>query len=573
MSDLEKLQSVLKTALDAIVVMDADGAVVDWSPRAEALFGWGRDEVLQRPLGQLILDRPTTDADQAQPSLFSADGRPALLDARRELVANRRDGGKVAIEFSMSRWEEPGGRLLVLGLIRDNSRREEARSGLIASEARFRAAVEAVQGVLWTNNASGRMAGEQPAWAALTGQSRKEYEGLGWAKAVHPDDVDLSVRGWMAAVAEKRTFECEQRVRRYDGAWRDCRVRAVPLIGEDGDIREWVGVHIDITEQKAAAEKLRESEALFRTLADAAPAPIWMTEPSGEVEFVNAAFAELANADRADLMGHAWIALIHPDDVAEILVRREAARKGPDPYSFEARFRRHPEGWRWMLVNAKPRIDASGTFMGYVGMAMDLTDIKTAQVQQQLLINELNHRVKNTLSSIQSIARQTLRGDEVSPRARDQFVDRLMAMSAAHNVLTNERWSGAVIDDILREALRPFTDDRDPDRIAIKGPSLRVEPGAALALALAAHELGTNAAKYGALSTPGGRVSIEWTARDDKHALVRWRERGGPEVHTPGHRGFGTRLLERGLAGDLGGKPELIFAPEGVEAILPVRVA
>lgn len=449
----------------------------------------------------------------------------------------------------------------------------EAVTRVVASEARFRAAIEAVQGVLWTNNARGQMEGEQPAWAALTGQTLDEYQGFGWTKAVHPDDVQPTLGAWLEAVAEKRTFEFEHRVRRHDGVWRDCRIRAVPLFEDTGEIREWVGVHTDITEQKAAADKLRESEALFRTLADAAPAPIWMTEPSGEVEFVNAAFAELANVERGDLMGHAWIGLIHPDDVAQILVRREAARKGPDPYSFEARFRRHPEGWRWMLVNAKPRIDASGVFLGYVGMAMDLTEIKTAQAHQQLLINELNHRVKNTLTSIQSIARQTLRSEDVSPRARDQFIERLMAMSAAHNVLTSESWSGAVIDDILREALRPFADDRDPDRITIKGPSLRVEPGAALALALAAHELGTNAAKYGALSSPGGRVSVEWALEDDKHAVVRWRERGGPEVSVPTHRGFGARLLERGVAGDLGGKPELVFLPGGVEARLPVRVA
>lgn len=568
MSDLERLQPILTTALDAIVVMDTEGAVIDWNPRAEALFGWRRDEVLGRALGALIL--PLGDDGGG---LFSATGRPVVFDARRELVAVRRGGGPVAIELSMARWAESDGEDLVLGFVRDISRREEALTRLVASEARFRAAVNAVQGVLWTNNAKGQMEGEQPAWEALTGQTLDEYQGFGWSQAVHPDDVQPTLKAWLAAVAEKRTFEFEHRVRRRDGMWRDCRIRAVPLFGGAGEIREWVGVHTDITEQKAAADKLRESESLFRTLADAAPAPIWMTEPSGEVEFVNAAFAELANVQRSALMGHAWIALIHPDDIAEILVRREAARAGPHAYSFEARFRRHPEGWRWMLVNAKPRIDASGAFMGYVGMAMDLTEIKTAQAQQQLLINELNHRVKNTLSSIQSIARQTLRSDEVAPRAREQFVERLMAMSAAHNVLTSESWSGAVIDDILREALKPFSDDRDPDRIAIQGPSLRVEPGAALALALAAHELGTNAAKYGALSTPGGRVSVEWAMQDDKHALVRWSERGGPQVVAPTHRGFGARLLERGLAGDLGGKPELIFLPLGVEARLPVRVA
>ena len=473
----------------------------------------------------------------------------------------------------------------------------DAVARVVASEARFRAAIEAVQGVLWTNNARGQMEGEQPGWASLTGQTLEEYQGFGWTRAVHPDDVQPTLKAWLAAVAEKRVFEFEHRVLRRDGVWRDCRIRAVPLFEDSGEIREWVGVHTDITEQKAAADKLRESEALFRTLADAAPAPIWMTEPSGEVEFVNAAFAELANVERGALMGHAWIALIHPTPgTTNSLAPGKRCLTNYTPVVAQAadgrRLALGASGGRRILPAVaqtlsfvmdygmdldtaihQPRIDASGAFLGYVGMAMDLTEIKTAQVHQQLLINELNHRVKNTLSSIQSIARQTLRSDEVAPHARDQFVERLMAMSAAHNVLTNESWSGAVIDDILREALRPFSDDRDPDRIAIKGPSLRVEPGAALALALAAHELGTNAAKYGALSSPGGRVSVEWALEGDNHVLVRWRERGGPEVSAPTHRGFGARLLERGLAGDLGGKPELIFPPTGVEATLPVRVA
>ena len=568
-SDLERLQPILATALDAVVVMDIEGVVVDWTARAETLLGWRSEAVVGRRLSALIL--PAEAVDDAA-ALFSSSGQPSVFDARRELSARREDGGSIAIELSMVRWSEPDQAPLVLGFIRDISRRAGAQKRLMASEARFRAAVEAMQGVLWTNNAGGEMEGEQPAWAALTGQSLDAYQGFGWTQAVHPDDVEPTLRAWMAAVANKATFEFEHRVRRHDGAWRDCAIRATPLIGDDGEIREWVGVHTDITEQKAAAEKLRESEALFRALADAAPAPVWMTEPSGGMEFANAAFAELANVDRDALLGHGWLSLLHPDDIAGLLEQRQAARAGPDAYSFEARFRRHPDGWRWMLAHAKPRIDASGAFLGYVGMAMDLTEIKNAQAQQQLLINELNHRVKNTLSSIQSIARQTLRADEVSPRARDQFIERLMAMSAAHNVLTNERWSGAVIDDILREALRPFSDDRDPDRIRIVGPSLRVEPGAALALALAAHELGTNAAKYGALSTSCGRVAVEWSLKDDHHAVVHWRESGGPQVQPLTRRGFGARLLERGLASELGGKPELLFKPEGVEAHLPVLV-
>ena len=124
---------------------------------------------------------------------------------------------------------------------------------------RFLGAMRAVRGVLWTNDASGRMVGEQPGWAAITGQSRAEYEGYGWADAVHPDDAQASVEAWNAAVAERRTFVFEHRVRSRDGSWRTYAIRAVPILDEEGAIVEWVGVHTDITEQREAEAELRES--------------------------------------------------------------------------------------------------------------------------------------------------------------------------------------------------------------------------------------------------------------------------------------------------------------------------
>lgn len=571
MSDLARLQPILSTALDAVVVMDARGALVDWNARAEAIFGWRREEILGQPLGEIIVPPRLRAAHRDGLARFLDTGEPRAMDRLLEMTALRKSGEEFPVELSVTPWGESDERLF-LGFIRDISERRDALSRLAASEARFRAAIAAVQGVLWTNNAQGEMIGEQPGWGELTGQSPEEYQGFGWLEAVHPDDARPTLEAWLAAVAERRPFEFEHRVRRHDGVWRDCRVRAIPWFEHEGAIREWVGVHTDITEEKAAEAKLRESEALFRTLADAAPAPVWMTAPEGGVEFVNAAFSEFSGVGKGELLGQAWIGLIHPDDVAQVLARRHAARIGPEAYSFEARFRRQPEGWRWMLVHAKPRIDVNGVFLGYVGMAMDLTEIKMAEVHQQLLINELNHRVKNTLASIQSIARQTLRPDQVDPQAREQFVDRLLAMSAAHNILTNENWAGAVVDDIVREALRPFVDERGPERVSILGGPLRVLPGTALALALAVHELGTNAVKYGALSCPEGRVRIDWTVEGGKHAVLRWREEHGPVVHEPTRRGFGARLLERGLTADLGGKPELIFAPEGVVARLPLLI-
>ncbi|MCJ2044216.1 ATP-binding protein [Methylobacterium sp. J-078] len=149
--------------------------------------------------------------------------------------------------------------ILFLAMLASSFDQQRVQAELRASEARFRAAVQAVRGVLWTNDAEGRMIGDQPGWSAITGQTRAEYQGYGWADAVHPDDKQASIDAWNETVRERRTFVHEHRVRSADGGWRHYAIRAVPVTDARGAIREWVGVHTDITEQRLAEAELRES--------------------------------------------------------------------------------------------------------------------------------------------------------------------------------------------------------------------------------------------------------------------------------------------------------------------------
>ncbi|CAO4179170.1 sensor histidine kinase [Methylorubrum populi] len=149
--------------------------------------------------------------------------------------------------------------ILFLAMLASAFDQQRIQGELQASEERFRAAVQAVRGVLWTNDPQGRMSGEQPGWAALTGQTQAEYQGFGWSEAVHPDDRQASVTAWNATVAARSTFIHEHRVRARDGLWRHFSIRAVPVLDAQGAIREWVGVHTDITEQREAEAELRES--------------------------------------------------------------------------------------------------------------------------------------------------------------------------------------------------------------------------------------------------------------------------------------------------------------------------
>ncbi len=164
----------------------------------------------------------------------------------------------------------------LVGTAQDVTDLKRDADALAASEQRFRAAIEAVSSLLWTNNAQGRMEGEQPGWAAFTGQPYEEYQGYGWSTAVHPDDAQPTIDAWNQAVREKRTFDFEHRVRRRDGEWRSFSIRAVPVVTADGTISEWVGVHTDITEGQQAEHRLRESEGRLRLFVEHAPAALAM---------------------------------------------------------------------------------------------------------------------------------------------------------------------------------------------------------------------------------------------------------------------------------------------------------
>jgi len=189
------------------------------------------------------------------------------------------------------------------------------------------------------------------------------------------------------------------------------------------------------------------------------------------------------------------------------------------------------------------------------------------QQHQRLLINELNHRVKNTLATVQSIAAQTLRGTAAPIGTRDALAARIVALSKAHDVLTSEQWSGADLGEIAGQALQPFRLGLGEERIAMSGPPMRVPPKTAIALALALHELATNAVKYGALSNTYGHVSFTWdrgAGRGAQTLTAVWREMDGPHVTPPTRSGFGTRLIERGLASDLNGEVVIDYPGEGV---------
>lgn len=199
----------------------------------------------------------------------------------------------------------------------------------------------------------------------------------------------------------------------------------------------------------------------------------------------------------------------------------------------------------------------------FTGVMRDVTDRRRAEELQRLMINELNHRVKNTLVVVQSLARHSLREGDQNGLA--QFNDRVYALASAHDLLTRRNWEGADLGELLAEALKPYA-----SQVRLDGPPLPLAPNAALALAMIFHELATNASKYGALSIETGQVAISWSLGGHTLLTVEWRERGGPLVKPPERGGFGSRLIAASLKGDLAGSATFDYAPEGLTCVMSI---
>jgi PAS domain S-box-containing protein len=209
----------------------------------------------------------------------------------------------------------------------------------------------------------------------------------------------------------------------------------------------------------------------------------------------------------------------------------------------------------------------------FTGVMRDVTDRKRAEELQQLMINELNHRVKNTLATVQSVAGQTLRNAGDLEDARDSLTRRLLALSRGHDILTRESWDGAELADIVASVVAAHG---EAERFDIDGPAVRLAPKAALALSMALHELMTNAAKYGSLSAPEGQVRLTWRrsrVEAGERLQLRWEEIDGPPVVKPTRQGFGTRLITGGLARELGGSVVLDHRPAGVVCEIDAELA
>lgn len=364
-------------------------------------------------------------------------------------------------------------------------------------------------------------------------------------------------------------------VERPDGSRATILANLEPLHDENGALIGGVNCFQDISEHKRTQKRLRNGARVLNDFLQALPAAVYTTDLEGRITFFNHAAADLWGKKPvigSDQWSGAW-RLFWPDGremrhdespMATALSEQRALRAA------EALVERI-DGTRVPIISfPTPLHDAKGRMIGAVNMVFDITERKRADVQQKALIDELNHRVKNTLSTVQSLAAHTLRNTDSELHAA--FEGRLLALSRIHDQLSRERWEFADLHAVLVDGVAPYAEEGQ--RLRVSGASVRLKPKTALTLALVFHELATNAYRYGALSVPDGIIDVRWQLeeQDGRCALAfSWTESGGPEVPgEPGKKGFGIRLVERSLARELGGDAQMQFAPTGLRARLRI---
>lgn len=436
---------------------------------------------------------------------------------------------------------------------------------------RIRALSQAMPVAVSITDPEGSMLWVNAYWTRQTGRSLEDSLGDGWRQSVNSDDLPALDAAFYGARDSQRGFTVELRLTLVTSAeprWTEIRVE--PLINADGQLEGWIAAANDVHDRKQAMTALQESEARFRIMAENAPVNLWMSDPEGRIVYLNRQQRAFWGAAE-DLAGFKWAERVLDEDRDALYADYDLALESRSSFTVEARYWRFDGEVRTLRTEAGPRFDADGNFLGMIGVNIDTTEERRAALHQRLLTNELNHRVKNTLATVQSLAAQTLRAYGNPDEARAMLEGRLLALSAAHNILNRENWEAADLADVVGEATRAF-DTPGGGRFEVSGPPARLSPQVALAAAMALHELATNSVKYGALSQDSGVVSVGWTADSGDEAMtLTWREVGGPPVQPPIREGFGSRLLA-GLAAELGAAAAVEFRPEGLTCRLRIPV-
>jgi PAS domain S-box-containing protein len=426
-----------------------------------------------------------------------------------------------------------------------------------------RALVNALPAPIYMTEAVGRIILYNEAAAAMWG-CRPEIGKSQWCgswKLYWPDGTPLPHDECPMAVTLKTgrpVRGVEAVAERPDGTRVPFMPYPTPLHDASGRLVGAVNMLVDLTEAKRAEQAGQRLAAIVESSDDA----IISKDLNGVISSWNSSAERLFGYTAEEAVGKSVTILIPPENHDEELDILDRIRRGERIDHYETVRRRKDGGLIDISLTVSPIRNALGKIVGASKIARDITERKEAEARRDLLTRELHHRTKNLFSVVQAVVSQSFAGKRTVEEARKAVLDRIHSLGQAHILLVDKEWQGTDILELVSGELRPFG-----DRVLMSGPPLILNPQAAQSVALALHELATNAAKYGALSTPSGRILISWSVdapNGSSEFTFRWQERDGPPVSPPEQTGFGSTVLEQVMAEYGNTPPEIDFAPSGV---------
>ena len=467
-----------------------------------------------------------------------------------------------------------------IALMREQRAREVAATAALQHELKLRLAVDATRmGIFDYDLLTGELN-----WDArvremfgISSTAAVDYE-TAFLAGVHPDDRDGADRAVQAALdpCGSGIFDHEYRIVAPNGDIRWLAARGQSVV-ENGQVVRFVGTVRDVTTRRTVDDQIAATLERYRLVGRVTKDVIWDWDLTNDHVVWNENLTESYGHRIEDVKPTPawWLEHVHDDDRERVSEDIFRVIRGVDrEWSHEYRFRRANGSWAEVFDRGSIIRDLDGRPMRMIGAMFDNSERKAQEQRRELLNRELSHRMKNILTMVQAIASQTLRTAGSTEAAQSILVGRLQALSKAHDILLLGETKGASLKEIVEDALRLHVDGSD--RVQISGPSIEVGSKAALPIVLMLHELATNAAKYGALSNGHGRVSVCWSVAGkgtEQVLTLVWSESCGPAVSAPNRKGFGTRLIERGLAGQLSATVALDYPVEGARCTLEVPTA
>jgi len=454
---------------------------------------------------------------------------------------------------------KPGG---VFAVVVDTTQRILTERAQKDSEARLQTLADNIAQFAWIADETGRVFWYNKRWFDYTGASFAEVNGHGWHQFIHPDESANVVEKIAHCFASGVEWEDTFQLRGRDGTYRWFLSRAMPIRDPDGNIVRWFGTNTDITKERDAAARDAQLATIVSTSADA----IISLSLEGEILSWNPGAERLLGYNADEVVGRSETLLFPEGNENEFRIKYAQLREGKSVQRESVRV--HKDGTLVdVAVSAAPILRSDGRLIGYSAVLRDITESKRADARMRLVTRELSHRTKNLLAVIVSMVRQTARMCTDTEAFQNELVQRLHAMAASHDLLVAEDWAGASLRSLIDAVLEPFGGSF-VKVVQVDGPDIFLNANAIQNFALALHELATNAAKYGAMSVPTGRVDISWKleSREDNRSVLNftWTEVGGPPVKRPQRTGFGHVVVDRVIARALEADVSYQFEEPGV---------